>query len=108
MQTRLDGLTGGGALGQRMNLVFAEAQFERVVAALRAMAGRVHPLEIVENGQGYNNLLYMAVLLSALAQSTDAELRILLVEELEAHLHPQLQDLLRILPMNQRCAQVSW
>lgn len=94
VQSRLDGLTGNGGLGQRSDLVFADPQFERIVAALRAMAGRLHPLEIAENGLGYNNLLYMAVLLSALAERTDAELRLLLVEEPEAHLHPQLQELL--------------
>lgn len=51
--------------------------------------------EITQNGLGYNNLLFMAAVLGDIESATaETVFNVLLVEEPEAHLHPQLQELI--------------
>ena len=85
-----------GARAQAMSLQFAEPKIEAIARALRARLNDegIVAQDITRSGLGYANLLYIATVLTELEAAQEADLTVLLVEEPEAHLHPQLQSLL--------------
>lgn len=81
----------GPQLEQALDLGLSGSDFQRLASRLSLM---VDAFEIEQNGLGFNNLIFMAVVLSELAKNPEASYRGLIIEEPEAHLHPQLQAVL--------------
>lgn len=81
----------GPQMAQALEMGLSGSDFQRLASRLSL---QVDAFEIEQNGLGFNNLIFMAVVLSELAKNPEASYRGLIVEEPEAHLHPQLQAVL--------------
>ncbi|TFW13364.1 DUF2813 domain-containing protein [Massilia arenosa] len=81
----------GAQLTQQLHLKLSPQDIAKVTSRLAILADG---FEIERNGLGYNNLIYMAAVLGELALADEVAYRCLVVEEPEAHLHPQLQSVL--------------
>ena len=80
----------------RVHLDTKQHELRRLANLLRMTMSEsgLNPMDIANSGLGYANLLYIAIIRRQLEKAKTYDLTLLLVEEPDAHRHPQLQTLL--------------